>query len=467
MTVEANAEVARAELTAALGRWLPQQRWFAGTGELTGSVGIVSSGELTIATEDGDARVEQLVVTTEEPGSAGPRHHQLWVGYRSPLPDRLGHSMIADLPCGLTAFDALAEPALTAQLLRTIAGTSELPGLTGEASGQPIEADERGLTLSGEQSNSSIIFGSSSILKVFRRLEPGINPDGEILAALQARGNPSVAPLLGTLTGQLDGTPTTMAVLTGFFAGSADGWLMATASVRDLIAEGDLHADEVGGDFAADSYRLGEAIAAIHHDLAEALGSRPADQAEVDEILGAMAADARAATDRIDDLAELADQIQQVFTRARDEAQALTLQRIHGDLHLGQTLRTLTGWAVIDFEGEPTKSVTYRRSMLPVLRDIGGMLRSYDYAANHLLPGATGPHVAYRAGEWAERNRTAFLDGYVAAGGTDPRAHPQLLAAFELDKAIYEVHYEYDHRPSWVGIPLTAVRRLVGEGESR
>ena len=139
------------------------------------------------------------------------------------------------------------------------------------------------------------------------------------------------------------------------------------------------------------------------------------------------------------------------------------VQRIHGDLQLGQTLRTLTGWAIIDFEGEPAKSMAHRRDLHSPLRDVAGMLRSFDYAANHSGGAADSQH-AYRAQEWATRNRNAFCEGYAAVAGTDPRAAGPLLTAFELDKAVYEVAYEHGHRPSWEPIPLQAVVRLINTG---
>jgi maltokinase len=178
-----------------------------------------------------------------------------------------------------------------------------------------------------------------------------------------------------------------------------------------------------------------------------------------------MRAEADAAADLVPSLAEHRDAIAAAFDRAGDDAGGLNLQRIHGDLHLGQVLRTLDGWKIIDFEGEPTKSLTYRRSMHSPLKDIAGMLRSFDYAARgQTVSPHTDAQHRYRAAEWAARNRTAFCDGYAAAAGIDPRRADSLLRAFELDKAIYEVVYEHGHRPSWEPIPLQAVVALTTPG---
>ena len=246
----------------------------------------------------------------------------------------------------------------------------------------------------------------------------------------------------------MQGEDTTLGLLTEFFANSADGWAMATSSVRDLMSEGDLRADEVGGDFAAESHRLGEAVAAVHADLARAFGTTVAHHSELSKILDQMVTDAEVAINLVPELAEHREDILATFARAGDHAAGLNVQRIHGDLHLGQVLRTLSGWSIIDFEGEPSKPLAYRRALHSPLKDIAGMLRSFDYVARGLV---INPHTdaqhKYRAAEWAERNRRSFSDGYASVAGNDPRQAVSLLRAFELDKALYEVVYEHGHRP--------------------
>jgi maltokinase len=137
---------------------------------------------------------------------------------------------------------------------------------------------------------------------------------------------------------------------------------------------------------------------------------------------------------------------------------------VHGDFHLGQVMRTLDGWKLLDFEGEPARPLAERRGLDPTMKDVAGMLRSFDYAPRHLLADHPADvQRAYRAIEWADRNRDAFLAGYAGAGGADPRKQPVLLRAFETDKAVYEVLYEARNRPTWLHIPMAAIRRLAGE----
>jgi len=452
------SESANAALELLLAAWLPDQRWFGGKSERLVLVTIESRTLL----QDRDHRsVEQVLFTV--PSAAGLQRYQLWVGWAAEHPGRFAHVLIGEIG-GRFAYDALHDPEVCGWVLEKIAASAHVGQLHFVAeAGIDIDTSAPGMVISAEQSNTSIVYGSSSILKVFRRLEPGLNPDAEVHRALRSAGSTHIAMPLGLIEGPLDGERTTLALLTEFFANSAEGWSMATASVRDLMAEGDLRAEEVGGDFAAESSRLGQAVAQIHLELAAAFGTEELDQLQVASLIHSMAAAAETVASHVPSVAHHLPGIRAAFGRAGSAAEGVSIQRIHGDMQLGQTLRTLTGWAIIDFEGEPSKSLAQRRALHSPLRDVAGMFRSFDYAAHHSGEAADSQH-AYRAQEWATRNCAAFCHGYAAVTGNDPRDMGSLLAAYELDKAIYEVAYEHDHRPGWESIPLQAVVRLINPG---
>jgi maltokinase len=299
-------------------------------------------------------------------------------------------------------------------------------------------------------------------------VQPGTNPDLEVTRALAEAGCTAIAAPLGWIEGQVDGQTTTLAMLQQFERSATEGWAMATASVRDLFAEGDLHADEVGGDFAAESSRLGATTAEVHALLARALPSRTAGPEESRETAQQLVERFEQARAVVEQLAPYADAVRAVYEQVADRTEPVPVQRVHGDYHLGQVLRTQSGWVLLDFEGEPARTLAERTALMSPLRDVAGMLRSYDYAARHLLAersdvGASQPGLVYRANEWAERNREAFCDGYAEAAGRDPREEAVLLRAFELDKAVYEVVYEARNRPSWLPIPLGSIDRLLSD----
>jgi maltokinase len=257
-----------------------------------------------------------------------------------------------------------------------------------------------------------------------------------------------------------------------YAANSADGWQMALASVRDLLAEADLRADEVGGDFAGEAARLGETVAVVHEELRQALGGGERDPADLAANWHRRLVTIAAQVPLLD---EYVDAIGAAYDAVTELGDPVATQRMHGDLHLGQTLRTPTGWLMIDFEGEPSASHAERILPDSPMRDVVGMLFSFNYAAFHQLlqwdPAAPlelsqDQQLVWRANEWCERNRSAFCDGYTLRSGTDPREFGTLLRAFELDKAVYQVLYETRSRPTWVGIPLAAIRRLTAEADS-
>jgi maltokinase len=448
-------------LDEALRAWLPRQRWYGGKGKAIAAVRIEHEERLPCAA---DVRLALLHVTDED---GGTDLYQLLLGYRDDdLEARLQAGEIGSAD-GRHVYDAVHDHEAVGAVLGLIAEGRSLSRLSfSPAAGQMLDPTLHPRVIGAEQSNTSVVFGEEYILKLFRRVQPGTNPDLEVTRALAEAGSPHVAAPLGWVEGDVAGTRTTLAMLQCFQRSATDGWAMATASVRDLFAEGDLHADEVGGDFAAESERLGAATAEVHALMAQALPSETVGIDDARATAQQLVARVEAAVQVVPDLAPYEAALREVYAEVAGRTEPVAVQRVHGDYHLGQVLRTADGWILLDFEGEPARPLAERTALMSPLRDVAGMLRSYDYAARHLLAershvGAGQPHLAYRAAEWAERNREAFCDGYAKAAGSDPRDEAVLMRAFELDKAVYEVVYEARNRPSWLSVPMDSIERLL------
>jgi maltokinase len=215
---------------------------------------------------------------------------------------------------------------------------------------------------------------------------------------------------------------------------------------------------QAGGDFSAEAERLGAMTAQLHVALAEAFGAGPGDaRAWAEQVLARVAA-----TSLPDGVTRAA--IDAVVSSMCDVADPGSAIRVHGDYHLGQVMRTDSGWFILDFEGEPDRSLDERRRATSPLRDVAGMLRSFHYAS---LVALSDRDEIGLVEAWEERNREAFLDGYFAgaqAGGllpADRSSAEAILRGFELEKAAYELNYEIGHRPDWARIPTAALVRLT------
>ncbi|MBT2504063.1 phosphotransferase [Curtobacterium sp. ISL-83] len=410
---------------AALGPWMAEQRWYTAKG---------STPRLrTIATPDGTRLVIDDAVT-------GP------VLYQAPVLLGASATITGASP---TITDATTDTAWVQELAARIDDAPDSLRRIGRVTGSRV--------LGGEQSNTSIICDTESgdqvIVKVFRVLHHGDNPDVTTQLALSGAGSARVPLVYGAVRGtwpdpgRPDGGATGhLAFAQEFLPGLEDAWRVALGDARD------------GTRFEADAERLGAALAEVHRTLAEALPTQPAGEASQAAAIDTMHRRLDAAAAEAPAIAEHVDAVRAVYARAAASAWP-ALQRIHGDLHLGQVLAAPEprGWVFLDFEGEPLRPLEERSLPDVTLRDVAGMLRSFDYVAGALAHDAEPVDAA----EWALGARAAFLAGYQRGTGTELRRHRELLDAFELDKAVYEVVYETRNRPDWVGIPLAAVARLV------
>jgi trehalose synthase-fused probable maltokinase len=487
---------------------LPRQRWFGSQGR---RVVAVRLSDLAALGPLAPGAWWSLVDVAFERGADETYAVPLvvWGDPRAPG-TTLGHLEVEGVP-GLVA-DAFDEPTFCRALLAAIGEGLTLRCRRGairflRAAAFPAVAALDGLApkrLGGEQSNTSVVYGDALILKAFRRLAPGTNPEREMTGFLTARARfPHVPQLAGAVEYlPAEGEAVTLAVLHRFAPNRGDGWSWALghlAELRDFVAARERHEPLEPGrlvqlvrDFSAGTVAglrlLGELTGALHAALAgapddPAFAAEPISPEDVARWTGRIAADLGLTLDM------LRASVPTLAAPARARAQALLAAgpalhasldglgplavercckvRVHGDYHLGQTLRTDDGFVILDFEGEPGRPPEERRAKRCALKDVAGMLRSFDYAVATALgeegaPSAIGDTWRRLAGE-------AFLDGYLPATAKAPvrlapLSRPALhraLAVFELDKALYEVRYELDHRPAWVDVPLRGLARLL------
>ncbi|SFJ71897.1 maltokinase [Streptosporangium canum] len=431
-------------LTELLTGWITHQRWFAGKGRPIDELGVDSDVELSPG-------LHHLIISVRQ-GEARDRY-QLLLGTDGDTSGRYSHARIGD-----GYYDAVYDPDLTGTLLAGMAGGRDLGPLRfRHLEGVEIDTSLRSLVLGAEQSNTSLVYGETYICKLFRRLIPGVNPELEIVTALARHGAGHIAQPYGWIETDLDGEPTTLAMTQEFLATANDGWALALASVRDLYACLDASASDAGGDFSSEAYRLGVATAEVHRELAAAFPTDVMESQEVKQMVEDHRRRLAGVIEEVPQLGRYARVAEEAYQRVADVVSEIPVQRVHGDYHLGQVMRTTTDWVVLDFEGEPGQPLAERRALSSPLRDVAGMLRSFDYAARHLLADhPEADELRPRAVEWAELNRSSFLAGYSAGGGRLHAEDAVLLRALELVKAVYEVGYEARNRPSWLPIPLAA-----------
>ncbi|MFH8473250.1 phosphotransferase [Streptomyces sp. NPDC018000] len=444
-------------LAPLLHQWLPRQRWFAGKGRPITAFSLVSTTEMLPVGSDcvgagtgAGAGLLHLLVRVHQPSMPAQSPddcYQLLLGVRSVLPPRLAPALIGHVTdgplTGRTVYEALHDPRLAELLLERLRTPGTFGSLRFDRGGAPIAAGLAPRVLDAEQSNTSLVYGNAYILKIFRRIFPGTNPDLELPLALAREGCGRVPAPVAWFEATAP-EPLTLGVLQPFLRGAQDGWQLA------------LRALAKSRDFTDEAHALGRATAEVHTALAAALPTPALRRAQTEHLAAAMVQRLEAAAQAVPALMPYVPGLRTAFDavaalghRGRNWA----AQRVHGDLHLGQTLRAADGfWSLIDFEGEPARPLPERRRPQPPVRDIAGMLRSFDYAARS--------HRPWNA-EWAARCRTAYCEGYANTSGLDPRSEPELLRAHETDKAVYEVLYEARHRPDWLPVPMAAIHRLA------
>jgi maltokinase len=474
-----------------LEHYLVRTRWFAGK-----SRPFQVSDVRVIADLPGGALAPDVtlhLVTVDYSDEEGGRElYQVPLAGYDDVEERIGHAYVGAVEHDgriRHLYDAVHDrDAMSLWLDGFIAaerdGTADVGGLRfHRVPGEPLDPDLRASAMTGEQSNSSARFDDTAIMKLFRKVSPGVNPDVEIHEELTRGGSENIAALYGWVDVEVDGSLLQLAMIQEFLRTATDGFELATGSVRAVLADPQESVADSGGDFAGEASRLGAAVAEVHGMLRERFPSERSGADTTTEL-------ARAMTERLDralltvpELEPYADGLRAVY-RSVAELDGLDVQRVHGDLHLGQTLRTSHGWRIVDFEGEPGRPLAERALPDSPWRDVAGMLRSFDYATGVVEMSVSNPGVPdddaalrlSRADEWSERARTHFVDAYVAAldpsgpaaddsagSGGDGLAGPLrvLLDAYVADKAVYEVVYEKRNRPAWIGIPLAALARFA------
>ncbi|MFT3865669.1 MAG: hypothetical protein QM729_15485 [Solirubrobacterales bacterium] len=444
----------------ALAEWLAGRRWFGSKTRELIQVGVIDMPLL-------DPRPPQLRIAFVEArfGSGGHEIYQVPIAIEAAgeLPDGARIAALGEA----VAYDVIAERRDPPRLLELIAGGGQVASAEGRVvfewvDGAPPPAGAEVRPISSEQSNSSVVFGEDAILKLYRRVEAGVNPELEMLRFLGRQGFGRIPALLGWF--EYEGRPAdaTLGIAQELIADGRDGWVW----VLDGLA-GD------PGSLLEPLRGLGRTIGEMH----TALASDPTDPVFAPEERGSESLALFTAS--------LDEQIERVFLdlpederlapiahrgeELRDQLRALAriggagmAIRVHADLHLGQTLLNDAGWTILDFEGEPARPLPERRVKHSPLRDVAGLLRSLAYAplAARLRRGAEPPP------DWEHHARERFLDGYLDA--IDPVLLPatkreidQLLAIYELEKAVYELNYELNNRPDWVEIPVAGITRLL------
>ena len=466
MATDVRAALARGDLSfldaEALAAFVVSQRWFGSKSREVTQLDMLGALPLTLE--------PPLLVTGLVGARFGAGTHEV---YQLPLglrPAEEGWSEgVIEQADGFAVYDALADPGQARKLLELMSAgatvrADDAIGCFHWADGFPQPSGGNGTVraIGAEQSNTSVVFDDELVLKAYRRIEAGVNPELELLRFLSEREFSSIPGFAGWY--EYAGPPleATLGILQEFLPGSRDGWELAL----DELA---LDPDALLGRLRS----LGEMTGEMH----TVLGSDTADPTFAPEdpsmeSLGLFTATVDEEIERIFFELPEHEAVTPIAGRGEEVREQLRLRanvggagkiiRTHGDYHLGQTLLTERGWVAIDFEGEPARSLPERRRKRSPLRDVAGMLRSFAYAASasEILRGEAPP------ADWELRARSEFLEGYLETADASllPSGRggfEQLLSVFELEKAAYELRYELNNRPDWVSVPVAGIYRLL------
>ena len=418
-----------------LPRWLQTRRWFGGKGRK-----IASVRALDVAALHAGLHVVALQVNYAD-GAA-----ESYLLPLRPTADGAIEEGLIDDAAARSVLDAIRNRIV----LKTEAG--QLKGERFDGPGSPLEKLEAAPAvkrLSAEQSNTSIVFGEQVIVKLIRKLDRGVNPELEIGAHLARQAFRHTPPLLGalSLSGALEGT---VAVAHRFVKVDSDGWSWLLAELRkDLTPRPELlrEIEELG-------VRVGELHVALAAGDDKAFTPEPIAAADLQRWTASLQADldktVAVASEAVQGLRAVVPALKTRIGRLASLPPSGVRIRQHGDLHLGQVLRSHGQWLIFDFEGEPARTFAERRLKSSPLKDVAGMLRSFAYAA------ATVEQEGAPPADRAAPLRASFLRGYQRAAASllpDSAAAAALLDAMELEKLLYELRYEVGHRPDWVRIP--------------
>jgi maltose alpha-D-glucosyltransferase / alpha-amylase len=506
---EVLASEKRDTLEEALPSYLARRRWFASKDEK------ISSIRLSMAQPISSTALDLILAELEVTLSRRTEHYLLplaiaWEdGTADPLPQQLALARVRRGRRVGFLTDAFAVDALPIAVLRALAVSAVRPLAIGEIRFLPtaqlteidIPRDPEIRRLSVEQSNSSLAIGDIAIFKLVRRVSPGIHPEAEMGRYLTERGFANTPPLLGEVTRyDPDGTPHTLVLVQGFVRNQGDGWgwtldylsrVLNSAAVVDPETQIDDIADALAGygNFAA---AIGRRLAELHATLAAPtdnpdFGPEKASTADsaawangvktqLEAALAALTAVAEWPDDESKAAAALLKErrapLNRAIYRLARAAKGTLKTRTHGDFHLGQVLVSSGDAYIIDFEGEPARPLEERRAKSSPLRDVAGLLRSFDYAVAAASSRAAGPaqdapRKATVLDRFAANASEAFLVAYRAAHAESPRrwlteaGEQALLDLFLIEKAAYEICYEAANRPAWIGIPLHGLARIA------